>query len=314
VDALQAAIPEQVHAQLAALAGPVPGIAAGEHCTQPHRCPFFARCNPPVPEHHVSRLYRVGGRAAELVARGIELIQDVPADEILNPVATRQVRSVREHEVVVAPGLAAALASLRAPVAHLDFETVMPAVPVWNGCHPYQQVAVQMSCHVVDGAGQLEHHEFLAEGPADPRPALAAASVRACGSAKAVVVYHSPMERGQLEQLAVAVPAQAAALRSVIERLVDLLPIVRNHVYHPAFGGSFGLKRVLPALVPELDYSDLAISDGQAAQAALEGLLFDEASLPVAEREALRRDLRAYCGRDTLGLVRIVEVLWGLAA
>ena len=34
------------------------------------------------------------------------------------------------------------------PVAFLDFETVGLAVPVWHGCHPYDQVPVQFSCHV----------------------------------------------------------------------------------------------------------------------------------------------------------------------
>jgi hypothetical protein len=44
---------------------------------------------------------------------------------------------------------------------------------------------------------------------------------------------------------------------------VDLLPAVRNHVYHPDFGGSFSLKDVLPAMVPELRYDTLAIGDGE---------------------------------------------------
>jgi hypothetical protein len=34
----------------------------------------------------------------------------------------------------------------------------------------------------------------------------------------------------------------------IIERMVDLLPTVRNHVYRPDFNGSFGLNSMLPAL------------------------------------------------------------------
>jgi len=95
--------------------------------------------------------------------------------------------------------------------------------------------------------------------------------------------------------------------------MVDLLPLVRNHVYHPGFAGSFSIKKVLPALVPGLGYDDLAIADGAVASARLQALLLDEASVPPAEREPLRRALLAYCERDTLGMVRLVERLRALA-
>jgi len=58
-------------------------------------------------------------------------------------------------------------------------------------------------------------------------------------------------------------------------RLVDLLPIVRSHVYHPDFGGSFSLKAVAPALVPGFTYDDLDIGNGGAASTALESLILD---------------------------------------
>jgi hypothetical protein len=102
---------------------------------------------------------------------------------------------------------------------------------------------------------------------------------------------------------------RTAPLRSVAARLVDLLPIVRNHVYHPDFGGSFGLKSVLPALVPELSYEGLAIADGQTASLELGRLLFDANRLDQAVKEQLRGDLLRYCHRDTWGLVRILERL-----
>ena len=54
---------------------------------------------------------------------------------------------------------------------------------------------------------------------------------------------------------------------------MDLLPVVRNHVYHPDFGGGFGLKSVLPAMVPELRYDNLAIGDDETASLELGGNL-----------------------------------------
>jgi hypothetical protein len=69
----------------------------------------------------------------------------------------------------------------------------------------------------------------------------------------------------------------------------------------------------LPALVPDLSYDDLAIAEGAAASMLLESLLLGEVAHSGEERRALRRNLLAYCERDTLGMVRLVERLRALA-
>ena len=97
--------------------------------------------------------------------------------------------------------------------------------------------------------GPLKHAEWLAEGSGDPRAALAHALVDALRGARTIVVYHAPFEIGRLRELQEAVPELAEDLEDIIDRVVDLLPIVRAYVYHPDFRGSFSLKRVAPALV-----------------------------------------------------------------
>jgi hypothetical protein len=86
-----------------------------------------------------------------------------------------------------------------------------------------------------------------------------------------------------------------------------LLPAVRNHVYHPAFAGSYSLKAVLPALVPEMTYEGMAVANGQDAGLAWESLLRE--NLDAAERDTTRKALLDYCGQDTLALVRLLEKL-----
>ena len=56
-------------------------------------------------------------------------------------------------------------------IAYLDFETMWPALPVFEGCRPYDQVPVQFSVHFERG-DDVSHHEWLAEGPGDPRDEL----------------------------------------------------------------------------------------------------------------------------------------------
>jgi hypothetical protein len=304
--AMEESVPKWIVEQLAMLQGPLPETPIGPHCTQPYECPFMGRCWPTLPPHHVSTLYRW---ALELDEQGLQTIHDLPEDAPLGPIQDRQRRAVQEGRVIVEPTLRQALEVFVPPIAFLDFETVSLGVPVWEGCHPYDQVPVQFSCHAQDAEGVVTHHEWIADGPRDPRPMLAERLVEACASAKTVVAYHASFERGCIEQLAVAVPALAPTLHEIANRLVDLLPIVRSHVYHPHFGGGFGLKTVLSALVPGLRYDDLTIANGGTATLALERLLFQDADLEPAAKERVKTTLLEYCGRDTKALLKILQYL-----
>ena len=82
---------------------------------------------------------------------------------------------------------------------------------------------------------------------------------------------------------------------------------MRNHVYHPAFAGSYSLKAVLPALVPEMSYDGMAVANGQDAGLAWESLV--RGGLERCERERTRKALLDYCGKDTLALVRLLDKL-----
>jgi predicted RecB family nuclease len=96
-------------------------------------------------------------------------------------------------------------------------------------------------------------------------------------------------------------------LLAVIDRLYDLHVVVKNHYYHPEFHGSFSLKAVLPAVVPEMQYDDMEIQEGQ--MASLQYLrMIDPATTPE-EKEKIKKDLLEYCAQDTWAMVRIREEL-----
>jgi hypothetical protein len=312
VEARLAAVPGELAAMTAMLAGPLPRVATGPHCSTPYECPFTERCWPVLPPHHVSTLYAMRRRAFELDELGYRTIFDLPEDFALGAAADRQRRAVQTGRMIVEPTLRAALAPFAPPVAFLDFETVGLAIPVWDGCHPYDHVPVQWSAYVPDERGALQANDWLAEGPGDPRPALAERLLAACAGARAIVTYGS-FDRDRIRDLAAALPRLTAPLEALAARVVDLLPVVRNHVYHPDFGGSFSLKRVLPAPVPEMSYRGLAIAEGGTASLELARLLFHGDEMEPEERTRLRADLLAYCRQDTWGLVRLLERLRGLA-
>lgn len=92
--------------------------------------------------------------------------------------------------------------------------------------------------------------------------------------------------------------------------MVDLLPVARQHYYHPSQQGSWSIKAVLPALCPDLRYEQLdGVQDGTAAQQA-----YLEAIAPatgVARKALLKRQLRAYCHLDTWAMVRLWAAFTG---
>ena len=313
VEAMLAGIPSEVTAQLAMLARPLPEVAIGPHCTEPYDCPFLARCWPPLPAHHVSTLYYLKRRAAEFEAMGYTSVLDLPDGLGLNGPAERQRRAVQAGRMLVEGDLATALARFEHPIAFLDFETVQLAIPIWDGCHPYDQIAAQFSCHRERSDGGLDHFEWAPEHPGDPRAEIARRVVEACAGARTVVAYNAPFEKGCLESLARAIPGHAAALLDIVARLADPLPVVREHVYHPDFGGGFGLKQVLPPLVPDLGYDDLEIAEGETASRVLMELVTGAAATPPEQRAGQREALLRYCERDTLAMVRLLARLRELA-
>ena len=117
----------------------------------------------------------------------------------------------------------------------------------------------------------------------------------------------SSSNRSGFSDLASWVREFSGRIEKIQRRLWDLLPIIRDHVYHPAFGGSYSLKSVLPALVPEMSYGGMEVADGQDAGLAWESLVRGE--MDERERGRMRKALLDYCGQDTLALVRLLEEL-----
>jgi hypothetical protein len=85
-----------------------------------------------------------------------------------------------------------------------------------------------------------------------------------------------------------------------------MVPFRRKYFYKPEMNGSYSLKAVLPALVPDLSYSDLEIQEGGSASLAYESLYDDADPESIAKK---RENLLNYCQLDTLSMVRILELL-----
>ena len=303
----------EIDAQLEMLDGPLPDVPIGLQCHEPYECPFMERCWPQDPDH-IMKLYSIGPKkGCDYLATGVHRIPDIPAAQKLNVTQKRQIRAMKEKRIVVEPGLAKALKALDGKLGFLDFETISRAVPVWPGMVPWEQAPAQFSYHEANGDGTYKHAEYLAEGPKDCRPELARRMVEATKNAEKVAAY-SGFEKTKIRGLQKAVPELQAELETLEAKLVDLLPIVRENVYHPDFLGSFSLKYVLSPLVPELTYNDLVIVDGLVASVEIARLLFVAGKIPKEEHDRVRQDLLNYCERDTWAMVKVLEKLRELSS
>ncbi len=101
-------------------------------------------------------------------------------------------------------------------------------------------------------------------------------------------------------------------METLVARITDPLPVIRDHVYDNGFGGSFSLKSVAPAILGKLQsYEGMLIADGTAAQRAFEELIGDET--PQNRREELIKASLEYCKKDTLVMVELVKWLYQIA-
>jgi predicted RecB family nuclease len=308
VERFQSELTVQLREEFRILAMPeAPNIPAGRQCRDPFTCEFFDRCNPPLPDDHILRLPRIhASTVAKLAALGVQSIHDIPENYPLTGRLRRACASVQMGKPWYSPEIGEELGKLKYPLYFVDFETVNPALPRFVGMRPYDQIPFQWSVHVLRQPGAApEHFEFLATDTSDPCPAFISTLCNALGERGSIVVYHQQFESQRLADLASWQPEFSKRIEKIQCRLWDLLPIVRDHVYHPAFGGSYSLKSVLPALVPEMTYDGMEVADGQAAGLAWESLVVG--GLEEIERERIRKALLAYCGQDTLALVKIVE-------
>ena len=307
---LQPTLVFQLRSQFRVLAMPTaPDLPTGPQCTHPVVCEFFERCNPPRPDDFIGYLPRIHASAMQkLEEMGVESIHDIPADFELTEIQRRAADCVQTGEPWFSAELMEELGKLEYPLYSMDFETVNPVIPRFPGMRPYDHLPFQWSVHVQTQPGAAsEHFEFLAGNRCDPRNAFIASLCEALGERGTIVVYNQQFESQRLWEFAAWLPEFAGKIKKIQARLWDLLLMIRKHVYHPQFAGSYSLKAVLPALIPEMTYEGMEVANGQHAGLAWESLVRETADR--SDRVKIRKALLAYCGQDTLALVRLLDRL-----
>lgn len=287
-----------------------PDIEIGEQCFFPYPCDFKGQCWQRIPENSVFEIAGISkADQFEMYHKGYKLINDVPDEYSLPEAAQLQVKCHKKSEIYVdVKNLKDFLNNLFYPLCFLDFETFMPAVPVFEHTKPYQHIPFQYSLHIKQTYNStIEHKEFLAQAGADPRKDFLMNLLNDTKGRGDILVFNAMFEKSVLNALKADFPQFSVEIDERLSRIKDLMiPFQKRWYYNPAMKGSYSIKNVLPALAPGLHYDELTIGSGTVAMVAFEQLQTETDLLKIME---LREGLLKYCEMDTFGMVKIHEVL-----
>jgi len=229
--------------------------------------------------------------------------------------------------------------SLSYPICFYDYESVSTPIPFMDNTYPYQQVVVQYSLHKLYADGTMKHyggvlgwldwqgreqltveHQYMAAVESDvvvhwTYKDLLQSMLTDIGediNRSSFVVWYKGFENSRNKEIAELFPDVADDFLAINDKTFDLMDVFAHKDYFDiAFEGSSSIKKVLPVLVPDMDYSGLTIGNGGMAMKKLHevlaGMIHDK-----AKKEELLQDLLIYCGQDSLAMVKIFQTLAAL--
>ncbi|MBK9415310.1 MAG: DUF2779 domain-containing protein [Bacteroidetes bacterium] len=286
-----------------------PKVGIGSHCTDPYDCDFIDHCWSHIPENSV---FDISGLRADkkfaLYEKGIIRYEDIKPGDLTNEKYNQQVELfLKKSDYVDKKGIKEFLEDFSYPLYFLDFETFNPAIPLYDQSKPYQQIPFQYSLHIQEKKGSsLKHFEYLADPNEDPRHKFIEQLLADTSSRGDILTYNQSFEKGRLKELALDFPNYSKKLYDIIERIKDLMtPFRQRQYYIHTMHGSYSIKQVLPAVVPELSYDNLTINNGGDASLAFMQMVIEK----DADHTELRKQMLEYCGMDTFAMAKIFERL-----
>ncbi len=294
-----------------------PGIGCDCHLAgRSAHCSTFKYSHPEVPDYSIHDLARIGNSKKKLIAmaeRGAYAINEIPEDITLSVIQTNQIQvHITQEPIIEVEEIRNELEALKFPLYFLDYETFAPAIPMFFGYSPYQRIPFQFSLHILkDPSAEPEHIEYLHEEASDPSEKVAELLTQHIQPNGTIISWNKSFEQGVNKELSARHSTHQAALERINADMYDLQDIFKKqHYVHPDFRGKTSVKKVLPALVPGTQHSDLNIQEGGQASDAWWNMILPKTS--DSERAQISKDLREYCKLDTYAMFQIWKYLYDL--
>ncbi len=283
-----------------------------------NECTFKAHCWPKDIDN-INSVFKLRGMWAKdkfkLHDGGIDVFEKIQDIKSFSKIHQTQIESTLKNITFINKEIIEDFISkVSYPISYFDFETYNEPIPSHNGQKPNERMPFQYSLHIQKGPNDSvdtddSHVEFLANHGDDPRQKIAESMLDNIPKSGSIITYHKSYEIGVIKDLARSCPDLSSKLLDLNNRILDLKdPFSKGGYYHPEFGGSFSIKKVLPALCKdnkELDYKKLKISNGGMALTAFRELKNKRDD----EIDEIRKDLLKYCWLDTYAMYAIYEKL-----
>ena len=316
-------------------------VQLGNHCQRKdtRQCQFYPICYKEIPEKNSLFTYLNGHHGFkdqnnqkyerfDLINDGYLNAFDLPK-EWLNREDNVIQRKVMETKIPFYhyPKIEAGIKSLNYPIYHLDFETFPCPLPRFIGEKPYSQSLFQYSIHIEHQPGicdkDQDNYSYIATKHIDLRKDLIKNMLDVIKpDGGSIMVYNQSFEQTRLKEMALIYPEYSDRLNDMIERLFDLMHLLKGNqklyqalgfegeeakginFYHDDLNGSYSIKKVLP-IFSHLTYKGMGIANGSEALVAY-------AKFPIMDEktfQATYKDLLEYCKQDTWAMVEILDKL-----
>jgi len=292
-----------------------PDIDIGWHCKHPYDCDAIDYCwkqQRNIPEYSVFNIFQLNknAKSLQLYKDGIVAIEDIPDMKLTDKQQAKVDVWKAQKGVINKDAIRSFIDTISYPIYHFDFETLGPAVPKFKGMKPYGKYATQFSLHIEQEDGSLEHKEYLATPGEDPKDAISKRMVEDIPKNSCVIAYNIGFEKGIIRTLAESCPQYADHLMDIHDNFIDLAtPFQKGYYWKSEMQGHYGLKYVLPAIVPEMKdaYPNLdGVHNGGDAMRMFAKL--GNATDPH-EIIKIKTALLEYCKLDTYAMVMILRSL-----
>jgi len=271
-------------------------------------CPVFNTCIGKGIKNHIFDLPHLSTASLErLITSGIDTICKVPSDFELTKAQKIVKNCVLTGANYVSKDLKTYIHNIKQPFYYLDFESVSTAVPLYEHVGPYSQFLTQFSIYKTDIAGNIiDHYEYIVDQKKDCRREITEKFIEYLDIEGSIMTYAN-FERNIILKLMDIFPDLSGKLDGIVKRIVDLELIIRKNYYDVNFHGRSSIKKVLPILIPELDYSHLKIRNGRDAVTAFAFMAMGVYGSKKIKQT--KRNLLKYCAMDTLAMVYIHQFL-----
>ncbi|APQ18782.1 DUF2779 domain-containing protein [Maribacter hydrothermalis] len=276
--------------------------------TRANHCETFTYFNNALPQPTIYELKRLSEKKInELVDEGNFGFIDIPTSFELSAGQQLQYDSyIQGTPIVNKTAIKKTLEDLAYPLHFFDYEAYGSAVPKLDGLRPFEQVPFQVCIHSMQYDGSLTHSEYLADTLEYPQKMLK--QMQEFTELKGTFVsWYASYEMSANSRMISWMPEHKQYLDYINTHMFDLEKVFISDYIDYRFKGSSSIKKVLPVLVPSLNYHQLNVQDGTTAMDTWDKIAFN--NIPKEEKSLIRQDLLEYCKLDSLAMVEIFKYI-----